>query len=189
MIQALHHPGNYPYLIGFLTVPTLSGQFQKLMLLLLFEAGNQRYAIDSRQVVEIVPWVGLYPSPPSHKAIVGLLNYHCQLTTVIDLGRLFQEIPSKPNFGSRIMLLPGNYLHASQSPEYVGLLADRVLETRKISDAMLTPLDSSHHDHTMGTQNLLQIAPLRHALIDQQEIIYYLQPELTQAHPDPILSP
>jgi chemotaxis-related protein WspB len=157
----------------------------KIMLLLLFEAGNQRYAIDARQVIEVVPWVGLYPAPPGHKAIAGLLNYHCHLTTVIDLGRLLQQVPSKPNFGSRIMLLPGSILNAATAPEYagpeyirpecVGLLADRVLETRKVTAEMLTPLDASHHSPAIDHHDLIHFIPTSHALIEQQELIYYLQ--------------
>jgi chemotaxis signal transduction protein len=75
------------------------------MLMLLFQAGNRRYALNSQIVVEVLPWASLYPATGSHSAIAGLLNYHSQLVSVIDLGQLIHQSPSQPNYGSRIILI------------------------------------------------------------------------------------
>jgi chemotaxis signal transduction protein len=45
----------------------------KSMLMLLFQAGNRRYALNSQIVGEVLPWASLYPATGSHSAIAGLL--------------------------------------------------------------------------------------------------------------------
>jgi chemotaxis-related protein WspB len=108
------------------------------MLMLLFQAGNRQYALNSQQVAEVLPWASLYPAT-GHSAIVGLLNYHGQLVSVIDLGQLLHQTPSRANYGSRIILLNAAMtpIPGLETAKWVGLLADRVVDTQAITPAML----------------------------------------------------
>jgi chemotaxis-related protein WspB len=108
------------------------------MLMLLFQAGNRQYALNSQQVMEVLPWASLYPAMAGHPAIVGLLNYHCQLVSVIDLGLLLHQTPSRPNYGSRIILINAAVtpIAGFESAKWVGLLADRVVDTQPITPEM-----------------------------------------------------
>jgi chemotaxis-related protein WspB len=112
------------------------------MLMLLFQAGTQRYALDSQSIVEVIPWASLYPATGSHSAIAGLLNYHSQLVSVIDLGQLIHAIPSQPHYGTRIIIIRGEsaQIPGFETAQWLGLLADRVVDTRQVTPAMLTPV-------------------------------------------------
>jgi chemotaxis-related protein WspB len=45
------------------------------MLLLLFEIGNGRYALETSQIIEIVPLVNLKKIPTTPAYVAGLMNY------------------------------------------------------------------------------------------------------------------
>jgi chemotaxis-related protein WspB len=112
------------------------------MLMLLFQAGTRRYALDSQFIVEVLPMASLYPAMGSHSAIAGLLNYHGQLVSVIDLGQLIHAIPSQPNYGTRIIIMRGEaaQIPGFETAPWIGLLADRVVDTRQVTPAMIAPV-------------------------------------------------
>jgi chemotaxis-related protein WspB len=138
------------------------------MLMLLFQAGNRRYAINTQQVVEVLPWASLYPAAgpaAGQVAIVGLLNYHCNLVSVIDLGQLIHQVPSRPHYGSRIILVSAAAIPGFETAKWLGLLADRVVDTQAISPDLLSPLDESSAPY------------LGRAIIQDQTIIRCFHPE------------
>lgn len=110
------------------------------MLMLLFQAGTRRYALDSQSIVEVLPWASLYPATGSHSAIAGLLNYHGQLVSVIDLGQLIHQIPSRPHYGTRIILIRASNIPGFATTQWLGLLADRVVDTLQVKPEMLAPV-------------------------------------------------
>ncbi len=137
------------------------------MLMLLFQAGNRRYALNSQIVGEVLPWASLYPATGSHSAIAGLLNYHSQLVSVIDLGQLIHQSPSQPNYGSRIMLINAAGIPGFASAQWVGLLADRVVDTLQIRPDQLETIDDQ------GSA----AAYLGAAIVQEQTIIRCFHPE------------
>jgi chemotaxis-related protein WspB len=137
------------------------------MLMLLFQAGSQRYALDCHQVVEVLPWATLYPPPQAQKTIAGLLNYHGQLVAVIDLGQLIDQAPTRPHFGARIILIPASIVPGFETSQWVGLLADRVVDTRTIDPAKLEPVGIGHS----------QAPYLGPAIVQAQAMIRCFHPE------------
>jgi chemotaxis-related protein WspB len=137
------------------------------MLMLLFQAENRHYALNSQMVVEVLPWASLYPATGSHSAIVGLLNYHSQLVSVIDLGRLIHHSPSQPNYGTRIILIKAAGMPGFETAQWVGLLADRVVDTLQISPERLETMDDQ------GSA----AAYLGAAIVKDQTIIRCFHPE------------
>jgi chemotaxis-related protein WspB len=135
------------------------------MLMLLFQAGNHRYAINTQQVGEVLPWASLCPATGGQAAIVGLLNYHCNLVSVIDLGLLIHQIPSRPHYGSRIILVSAAAIPGFETAKWLGLLADRVVDTQSISPDRLSPMDESSAPY------------LGRAIIQDQTIIRCFHPE------------
>jgi chemotaxis-related protein WspB len=136
------------------------------MLMLLFQAGTQRYALDSQSIVEVLPWASLYPATGSHSAIAGLLNYHCQIVSVIDLGQLIHQIPSRPHYGTRIILIRASNIPGFETAQWLGLLADRVVDTLQVKPEMLAPVG-------IGESS----APyLGDAIIQDQTLIHCFQP-------------
>ncbi|MEO1403987.1 MAG: chemotaxis protein CheW [Cyanobacteria bacterium J06635_1] len=78
------------------------------MLMLLFQVGDSRYALDSAQIENIIPKIELAPpaglNQPDAKHLAGLFNYQGQLVPVLDLGILLQGQPSHPSLSTRIAL-------------------------------------------------------------------------------------
>lgn len=102
------------------------------MLALLINAGSEVYAVDARDVVEVVPFATLRSVPQAPPHIRGILNLRREPVPVIDLCRLVSERFCDDAHGSRIALL---HYPSREKPEHIlGLLAERVTETRRIEE-------------------------------------------------------
>lgn len=64
--------------------------------------GEQRYALPSAQVVEVVPAVALRPVPGTPASVAGLLAYRGQVVPVVDLPRLFGRGAAPERLSTRI---------------------------------------------------------------------------------------
>lgn len=97
------------------------------MLMLLFYAGNNLYAIESSKVVEVIPRVGLRKVNHLPDYVAGLFNYRGTIVPVIDLCHLIQGNPSRSYLSTRIVMV--NYPVKGNTVRYLGLMAERVTET------------------------------------------------------------
>jgi chemotaxis-related protein WspB len=102
------------------------------MLFLLFQIGGDRYALEARQVVEIVPLVALKKIPTAPRGVAGICNYHGTLAPVIDLGEVLTGRPSAGRLSTRLLLV--NYPTAERM-ELLGLMAERATETVQLDRA------------------------------------------------------
>lgn len=102
------------------------------MLILLFYAGNDLYAIDSSYIVEVIPRVSFRKVHHVPDYVAGLFNYRGVILPVIDLCHLIQGKPCRPHLSTRIIIV--KYPHQSESLQYLGLMAERVTETLSISN-------------------------------------------------------
>ena len=75
------------------------------MLFLLFELGNDRYALDVRQIAEVLPLVAVKQIPRAPQAMTGLFNYRGAPVPVIDLSQLTLGRPSARRLSTRIVLV------------------------------------------------------------------------------------
>lgn len=114
------------------------------VLLLLFSAGGPLYAMESRDVVEVIPRVSLRPvvNLPSH--VAGVFNYRGVVVPVIDLCVLIQNRPSGQNLSSRIIMVRSGL--AGGPDHCIGLLAEGV------TDTISRPL-SAFHDTGLAAVN------------------------------------
>lgn len=101
------------------------------MLILLCYAGKDVYALESSQVIEVIPRVNLRKVQHVPEYVAGMFNYRGVVVPVIDLCYLIQETPSRPLLSTRIIIVK----HPAQnsSLKYLGLMAERVTETLSIS--------------------------------------------------------
>ena len=106
------------------------------MLALLFYIDENLYAIDSLQVVEVIPRVNLRPIHQAPDYIVGLCNYRGAIVTVLDLCKLIQGQPCRKFLSTRIII--ANYFQPGGVSTYLGLMAERVTETLKKSDDLFS---------------------------------------------------
>ena len=98
------------------------------MLFLLFQLGRDRYALDAREVAEILPLVDVKLIPQARPAIAGICNYRGTPVPVIDLNQLMSNQPAALRFSTRIILV--NYRNDGAT-HLLGLIAEQVKATLK----------------------------------------------------------
>lgn len=96
------------------------------MLLLILRAGEQLYAFDTKEVVEVVPRVELRTIPRAPSPVLGLLRYRGTLIPVIDFNAVLGLPPVAERLSTRIILteFPGE----SSETVRLGVVAERVNE-------------------------------------------------------------
>lgn len=97
------------------------------MLFLLFELGKDRYALDVRQIAEVLPLVGVKQIPGALQAMAGLFTYHGAPVPVIDLSQLMLGWPAARRLSTRIVLV--HYPDQSGHTHLLGLIAERATQT------------------------------------------------------------
>jgi len=100
--------------------------------MLLFHAGDDLYALDSSQVVEVIPMVMLRKIHHVPNYVAGVFNYHGSIVPVIDLCHLIQGTGCRSRLSTRIIMV--NYTAPDSGHRRLGLMAERVTETLKRSD-------------------------------------------------------
>jgi chemotaxis-related protein WspB len=103
------------------------------MLFLLFRVGRDRYALDARQIVEVLPMVAIKGIPLSPRGVAGVCNYRGVPVPVIDLSDLAIGRPTQPRLGTRVILV--HYADETGARHLLGLLAERATETLRVSPA------------------------------------------------------
>lgn len=99
------------------------------MLLLVFQLGSSRFALDVRAIAEVVPYVKLEAIAQAPDYVSGLFDFRGELVPVIDLRHLVQGQPCSRHMTSRIMLV--DYPLPGGAQRLLGLLAEQVTETVK----------------------------------------------------------
>ena len=97
------------------------------MLFLIFQLGQDFYALDTAQVVEVVPMLRCKEIPQAPAGVAGILNYHGEPVPLIDLAALSLGKSSRPRMSTRIILV--NYAEAGGEMHLLGLLAEQTTET------------------------------------------------------------
>ncbi|AFZ14292.1 CheW protein [Crinalium epipsammum PCC 9333] len=103
------------------------------MLILLFYAGKDLYAIEGTHIVEVIPRVSLRKVQHVPEYMAGLFNYRGIILPVIDLCHLIQGTPSRSYLSTRIIIV--KHPRQNESLKYLGLMAERVTETLSVSNA------------------------------------------------------
>jgi chemotaxis-related protein WspB len=121
------------------------------MLMLLFYAGSDLYAIESTHIVEVIPRVALRKIQHVPDHVAGLFNYRGKILPVIDLCYLIQGNPSHSYLSTRIIIV--SHPKADGELQYLGLMAERVTETldRSSSDVMDSSLHVNEAPYLAGT--------------------------------------
>ena len=102
------------------------------VLVLTFQIGDDRLALDVRRVKEVVPRVELQRTPGSPAWLAGLFVYRGRAVPVVDLHRLLGAGDCPPHLSSRIILVARAGAAADGDGRLVGLLAARVADLREV---------------------------------------------------------
>ncbi|MBP0002070.1 MAG: chemotaxis protein CheW [Cyanobacteria bacterium SID2] len=144
------------------------------MLFLIFYAGDDRYAIESSRVVEIVPRVILRKLHHAPDYVAGVFNYRGTIVPVIDLCHLIQNTPSRPYLSTRIVMV--NYRGKNNIDRLLGLMAERVTETLNQLDTKVTSsgmkVDTSPYlgDMILDRSGTIQCIRLDYLLSETEQI-------------------
>jgi chemotaxis-related protein WspB len=117
------------------------------MLFLVFYLGNDRYAIEVAQVVEVLPLVNVKQVPQALAGVAGVFDYHGSPVPLIDLAELALAKPSRRWMSTRIILV--NYFMEPGQTHLLVLLAERATETLRrnegdFTDAGVAVADNSY---------------------------------------------
>ena len=96
------------------------------MLFLLFQLGDERYALQASRVVEVVPLLELKPLPQAPKGVAGIFNYRGRPVPAVDLCSLTLGQPARERFSTRIIIV--NYPDDRGANHLLGLIAEQATE-------------------------------------------------------------
>jgi chemotaxis-related protein WspB len=97
------------------------------VLFLLFRLGKDRYAIDVRQIAEVLPLIAVKKIPQAPAAVSGALNYRGSTVPLIDLSQLALGRPAQPRLSTRIIMV--HFTDSGGRSRMLGLLAEHATET------------------------------------------------------------
>jgi chemotaxis-related protein WspB len=94
------------------------------MLFLKFRIGDEDYALDAQQIVEILPLLDVARVPRAPPGIAGLVNYRGTPVPVVDLSEMTIGRPARPHISTRLILV-------RYGENLLGLIAERATETMR----------------------------------------------------------
>jgi chemotaxis-related protein WspB len=97
------------------------------MLFLFLQLGTDRYALEAREVVEVLPLVQFKRIPKAPLGVAGVFSYHGTPVPLIDLTELAMGRPSQAKMSTRIVLI--YHLGESGKKHLIGFIAECVMET------------------------------------------------------------
>jgi chemotaxis-related protein WspB len=110
------------------------------MLLLILQVAGDRYALDAREIVEVLPMVAINPLPLSADGVAGVIDYRGASVPVVDLSQSLYGHPTQSRLSTRIVIVG----HPDGRSRLVALLVERATETmrRETTDFMETGVSS-----------------------------------------------
>ncbi|SFT52387.1 chemotaxis protein CheW [Pseudomonas marincola] len=109
---------------------------QRDALYLLFRMGDDRYALAAKDIVAILPLPPLKQVAEAPHWVAGLFNYRGQVLPVLDLSARAFARPAELRTSTRLVLVHYRQQQDADEPLLtVGLILERVSETRRINDA------------------------------------------------------
>jgi len=99
------------------------------MLFLLLQLGDDRYALETGQIVEVLPLLSIKQIPQAPPAIAGVINYHGAPVPTIDLSQLVLGHPACKRLSTRIVV--ARCPDGAGKERLLGLLAERATQTMR----------------------------------------------------------
>ncbi|MCU0552983.1 MAG: chemotaxis protein CheW [Leptolyngbya sp. Prado105] len=134
------------------------------MLLLLFYLEENLYAIETSNILEVVPMVILRRIQSAQSSAIGFFNYRENIAPVVDLRALICGQPSQVCYRTRILM--------AQNPatsKSIGFIAERVTETFKVSDPAAKMTESTSNSPVLGKlflteKGMIQMINIQHLM-------------------------
>jgi chemotaxis-related protein WspB len=107
------------------------------MLFLVFELGADRYALDARQVAEVLPLLAVKRIPQAPPAIQGLFNYRGAPVPAVDLSQLILGRPAARLLSTRIVVV--HYPGDNGRTHLLGLIVEKATQTARHEPSAFAP--------------------------------------------------
>lgn len=111
------------------------------MLLLVFQIGEDRYALDASRVIEVLPLLQLKKIPGAPRGVAGIFNYRGRPVPAVDVCGLLLGHPARESLTTRIVVVPHE---RAEQTRLLGLIVENATQVirRKIEtfvDPQLPP--------------------------------------------------
>jgi len=148
------------------------------MLTLMCKAAGNRFAVDARQVLEVVPRVRLQSVAGSPAWLAGMCVYRGRILPVLDLAHLVTGAICPNQWSSRIVLIR---FGAEQSSQVFGLIVEQVAVTQLSEDRLgassascVTPLGTM----SLDDEGMFQLLDMSRVLTaERRAVLLPLAPE------------
>jgi len=97
------------------------------MLFLIFQIGNDRYALDTSQVAVVLPPAPCKQVPDAPAWVRGIFSYDGRNVPVLDVSMLALGTPAAAWLSTRLVLT--HYTPAGQVPQLLGLIVEKATDT------------------------------------------------------------
>ncbi len=135
------------------------------MLFVVFQIGQDRYALDAGRVVQVVPLLALKRLPHAPKGVAGVFVYQGSPVPAVDLCELTLGRPAAEMLSTRIILV--NFAAPGGEAHLLGLIAEKATEV----------LRKDPRDFVDSGINLKAAPYLGPVLADPKGPIHWLQEE------------
>ena len=102
-----------------------------------FQIGDDGYLLDTAEVAQVLPLLGIKRVPHAPKGVAGVCNYQGAAVPVIDLSELAAGTPAKRHFSTRLILV--RYPDHAGQEQLLGLIAEKVTQTVTHAAAAFIP--------------------------------------------------
>lgn len=97
------------------------------MLFLLFQIGNDRYALDAAQVEVVLPPASCKQVPEAPPWVRGIFSYQGRNVPVLDISLLATGQAAAARLSTRLVLV--HYTPVGQAPQWLGLIVEKATDT------------------------------------------------------------
>lgn len=133
------------------------------MLFLLFKIGGDRYAVEARCVVEVIPLLGLKKIPQAPKGVAGLFNFRGEPVPALDLAEMTTGQPAAERLSTRILVVRSDL--GARGSRLVGIIAEH-------ATTMLRKQPEDFADPGIAPGTAPYLGPV---LLDDQGVIQWIQ--------------
>jgi chemotaxis-related protein WspB len=106
------------------------------MLLLVFRLGDDRFALDSGRIVEVLPLVSVKRALGAPAGIRGTFRYRGRFVAAVDLSERLLGRPAEQRLGTRVVLAT---ITGESGPLLLGLIVENATETIRCDPAQIVP--------------------------------------------------
>ncbi|MDD2060389.1 chemotaxis protein CheW [Pseudomonas sp. GD03860] len=149
---------------------------------LLFRVAEQRFAVDAREVAEVLPRLPLKPIAQTPAWVAGVLAHRGALVPVIDVGALSFGQPAPVRTSTRLVLV--HYRVDPQRPELLlGLILEQATDTLRCRADEFQPYGLDNHQAPYlgpvreDAQGLVQRIGVQDLLTDEVRALLFPLPD------------